>query len=158
ATAPRIDRAVNGLLKRLSAEGIEVRDRDEVLLPPSTGRPNERNTAKATEEVPSEPPLTERAKPAADPIQAYLGKMGSLSLLTREGDVEVARRVARGRQRILWALARSAVRMPEITELIERIEDNDIRMRDVLDGMTSSTAAQEDSVRARALRELKRLK
>ena len=48
--------------------------------------------------------------------------------------------------------------MPELTDLIERLEENDIRVRDVVDGMTSSTEDQEAEVRPDALRHLKRLK
>src|SRR5690606_5235061 len=121
ATAPRIDRAVNGLLKRLSAEGIDIRDTDS--HPPPTARgtpPPTEPPSKPSDERLSEAPPGESAKPAVDPIQAYLGKMGSLSLLTREGEVEFARRIERGRRRILWALAHSSVRMPELTDLIER--------------------------------------
>ena len=160
ATAPRVERAVNWLMKRLSAEGVEIRDSEP---PQSHGRrdhASERASVMPSEEERlSEPPSGESIPaPGADPIQAYLGKMGTLSLLTREGEVEFARRIEKGRRRILWALARSSVRMPELTDLIERLEENDIRVRDVVEGMTMSTETEEDEVRPDALRDLKRLK
>jgi RNA polymerase primary sigma factor len=161
ATAPRLDRGVNWLMKRLNLEGIEIRDADytpsERRLrmhsdsPPASVNPTD-------EERLSEAPSDSIPPPGIDPIQAYLGKMGSLSLLTREGEVEFARRIERGRRRILRALARSSIRMPELTDLIERLEENDIRVRDVVDGMTTSTEDQEEAIRPDALRDLKRLK
>jgi RNA polymerase primary sigma factor len=161
--APRLDRGVNWLMKRLTSEGIEIRDNDyhehhhprargSRAAPPVSVNPTE-------EERLSEAPSGDSAAPPGiDPIQAYLGKMGSLSLLTREGEVEFARRIEKGRRRILWALARSSVRMPELTDLIERLEENDIRVRDVVDGMTTSTEDEEEAMRPDALRHLKRLK
>jgi RNA polymerase primary sigma factor len=159
ASAPRMDRAVNWLMKRLPAEGIEIRDTDQPP-PKSKDQPEERPSVLPSEEerVSDKPPPPSAAPPGVDPVQAYLGKMGSLSLLTREGEVEFARRIESGRRRVLWALARSSIRMPELTDLIERLEEKDIRVRDVVDGMTTSTEDEEAEVRPDALRHLKRLK
>ncbi|MEC7520680.1 MAG: sigma-70 family RNA polymerase sigma factor [Myxococcota bacterium] len=158
-SAPRMDRAVNWLMKRLPVEGIEIRDSDYVPTNSKSSKDKERPSVMPTEEERlSETPSKSAAPPGVDPIQAYLGKMGSLSLLTREGEVEFARRIEKGRLFILWALARSSIRMPELTDLIERLEENDIRVRDVVDGMTSSTEDEEAEVRPDALRHLKRLK
>jgi len=153
-TAPLTDRAVNVVMKRLPLEGIEIRDDHE----PQRGKKDDRPSVMPTEEerLSDKPPAD--APPGIDPIQAYLGKMGSLSLLTREGEVEFARRIEKGRQKILDALARSSIRMPELTDLIERIEESDIRMRDVLDGMTTSTHAEEAEVTPDTLKQLKKLK
>lgn len=160
ASAPRVDRAVNWLIKRLSAEGIEVRDEADGHRPEPRRAATERpSVMPSDEERLSEAPASDSAAPPGlDPIQAYLGKMGTLSLLTREGEVEFARRIEKGRRRILWALAHSSVRMPELTDLIERLEENDIRVRDVVEGMTMSTEDEEDAMRPDALRHLKRLK
>ncbi len=157
ASAPRVERAVNLVMKRLPGEGIEIRDHAEAT-------PRRRHAVAIAADDDDEPGLSEppasasAAPPGVDPIQAYLGKMGSLSLLTREGEVEFARRIESGRRRMLDALARSSIRMPELTDLIERIEEADIRMRDVLDGMTTSTPDQEAAAEPDALRGLKRLK
>jgi len=155
-TAPRMDRAVNVLMKRLPVEGIEIRDEHDVPHRRSSDRPSVMPTEE--ERLSEAPAAVSAPPPGVDPIQAYLGKMGSLSLLTREGEVEFARRIEGGRRKMLGALARSSIRMPELTDLIERIEESDIRIRDVLDGMTTSTPEQEAEARPEALRLLKRLK
>jgi RNA polymerase primary sigma factor len=154
ATAPRLARAVNALLKRLPSERIEIRDQPEMAT-----RRGSSSAMSLEDERGSLPPLADAgAAPGVDPVQAYLGKMGSLSLLTREGEVEFARRIEKGRMKILRALAESSIRMPEITDLIERLEENDIRVRDVVEGLTTSTEEQEDAIRPEALRLLKKLK
>ncbi|MCA9608281.1 MAG: hypothetical protein KC619_21880, partial [Myxococcales bacterium] len=126
ASAPCVDRAVNMVMKRLPLEGVEIRDHAD-------GPPRRRAERHSFVPDDDDAPLSEApappsaAPPGVDPIQAYLGKMGSLSLLTREGEVEFARRIEAGRRRMLDALARSSIRMPELTDLIERIEESDIR-------------------------------
>ncbi len=153
--APRPDRAVNQLMKRLPLEGVEIRDEHDA---PHQRRSNRPSVMPTEDERLSEAPRAPSTPPGVDPIQAYLGKMGSLSLLTREGEVEFARRIEKGRRNILRALAYSTIRMPEITDLIERIEESDIRIRDVLDGMTTATAEDEAEAKPEALRLLKRAK
>ncbi len=167
ASTPRMDRAVYFVMKRLPMEGIEIRDDDSgprreirASVPPST----KAEEAKRPSVMPgpgdrrSEPPTSSTAPPGIDPIQAYLGKMGSLSLLTREGEVEFARRIESGRRQMLEALALSTVRMPELTDLIERVEEGDIRMRDVVEGLMTASPDEEEAAREPALRQLRRLK
>lgn len=153
AATPRMDRAVHSIMKRLPAMGIEIRD--EPGKSPGDDRPS---VMPGPNERRSEPPRSTNNAPGIDPIQAYLGKMGSLSLLTREGEVEFARRIERGRSLMLRALATSTVRMPELTDLIERVEEEDIRMRDVVEGLMTASPEDEAAARAPALRNLKRFK
>ncbi|MGE3635941.1 MAG: sigma-70 family RNA polymerase sigma factor, partial [Sandaracinaceae bacterium] len=177
AGTPRMERAVQMLMKRLPAEGIEIRDehmkdrprrerhddsearaRRAAAAEEATERPSRIPEERRTDPPRAEPSHSADAPLGIDPIQAYLGKMGTLSLLTREGEVEFARRIERGRQRMLRALARSSVRMPELTDLIERVEASEIRMRDVVDGLMTATPDQEEQAKAPALKQLKRLK
>jgi len=51
--------------------------------------------------------LPGRAGKANDPVRMYLREMGTVPLLTREGEVEIAKRIERGQLRVLKALSRS---------------------------------------------------
>ena len=44
-----------------------------------------------------------------DPVRMYLREMGTVPLLTREGEVEIAKRIERGQVRVLKAIARSPI-------------------------------------------------
>ena len=158
AATPRMDRAVNYLMKRLPGLGIEIRDEAEPVRRRSSEEDRPSVMPTDDEKRLSEAPTDSAAPPGVDPIQAYLGKMGSLSLLTREGEVEFARRIEKGRMKVLDALANSSIRMPELTDLIERIEEADIRVRDVVEGMTTSTREDEAVVEPEVLKHLKKLK
>jgi len=61
-----------------------------------------------------------------DPVRMYLREMGTVPLLTREGEVRIARRIERGERRIMNALARSAWVHDEIRQIGERIKKGQI--------------------------------
>jgi RNA polymerase primary sigma factor len=67
-----------------------------------------------------------------DPVRMYLRKMGSVSLLTREGEVEIAKRIEEGEKEILRAVLSSSMATKEILELGERLRAGKIRVREVI--------------------------
>ncbi len=54
-----------------------------------------------------------------DPVRMYLREMGTVPLLTREGEVEIAKRIERGQMRVMKAISRSPIVIREITGLGE---------------------------------------
>ncbi|ABS24974.1 RNA polymerase sigma factor RpoD [Anaeromyxobacter sp. Fw109-5] len=67
-----------------------------------------------------------------DPVRMYLRKMGSVSLLTREGEVEIAKRIEEGEKEILAAVLSSSIAIREILELGERLRKGKIRVREII--------------------------
>ncbi|MCA9651039.1 MAG: sigma-70 family RNA polymerase sigma factor, partial [Myxococcales bacterium] len=67
-----------------------------------------------------------------DPVRMYLRKMGSVSLLTREGEVEIAKRIEDGERRTLELALRSPVAVPYVLEMNERIKRGLLRIKDVI--------------------------
>ncbi len=57
-----------------------------------------------------------------DPVRMYLREMGTVPLLTREGEVEIAKRIERGQLRVLKALSRSPIVIREILEMGEDLK------------------------------------
>ena len=68
----------------------------------------------------------------SDPVRMYLREMGSVPLLTREGEVEIARRMERGQTAVLKALSRSPLGIQHILALREEVERGTLSIRDVL--------------------------
>ena len=64
-----------------------------------------------------------------DPVRMYLRKMGSVSLLTREGEVEIAKRIETGEHTILGAILSSPVAVREIIDLGDKLRKHKIRVR-----------------------------
>ena len=57
-----------------------------------------------------------------DPVRMYLREMGTVPLLTREGEVEIAKRIERGQLRVLKALSRSPIVIREIVAIGEDLK------------------------------------
>src|SRR5437667_7106150 len=57
-----------------------------------------------------------------DPVRMYLREMGTVPLLTREGEVEIAKRIERGQKAVLKALSRSPLVIQEILVMAEDVD------------------------------------
>ncbi len=67
-----------------------------------------------------------------DPVRMYLRKMGSVSLLTREGEVEIAKRIETGEHMVLSAILNSPVAVREIIDLGDKLRKHKIRVKDII--------------------------
>jgi RNA polymerase primary sigma factor len=69
-----------------------------------------------------------------DPIRMYLRKMGQVSLLTRDGEVEIAKRIEDGESEVLSVVLRSDFGIKEILMLEDRLKRKTIRVNDIIRG------------------------
>src|SRR5438270_6215183 len=67
-----------------------------------------------------------------DPVRMYLRKRGSVSLLTREGEVEIAKRIEDGEKEVLDAVLHSSIAIKEIIQIGERLKKGKMRVREVI--------------------------
>jgi RNA polymerase primary sigma factor len=67
-----------------------------------------------------------------DPVRMYLRKMGSVSLLTREGEVEIAKRIEDGEIRVFQCILRSRVGVSEILAIGDGLKKGKLRIKDVI--------------------------
>ena len=70
-----------------------------------------------------------------DPVKLYLRKMGSVSLLTREGEVEIAKRIEKGEEQIVAALLSCQLGVDSILGLSQKVQDGQIRVKDMIRGV-----------------------
>ena len=70
-----------------------------------------------------------------DPVRLYLRKMGSVSLLTREGEVEIARRIEKGEREIVRAILMSPIGTVEIINLGKRLDQGRIKVKSIFRGL-----------------------
>ncbi len=67
-----------------------------------------------------------------DPVRLYLRKMGSVSLLTREGEVEIAKRIEEGEKEVLRALLACKVTVADILDIGNKLKAGKLRIREVV--------------------------
>src|ERR1700746_1655123 len=82
-----------------------------------------------------------------DPVRMYLREMGTVPLLTREGEVEIAKRIERGQLRVLKALSRSPIVIREIVALGEDLKRGVRNVKEVV--IFDEEELTEDVVQAR---------
>jgi RNA polymerase primary sigma factor len=76
-----------------------------------------------------------------DPVRLYLKKMGSVALLTREGEIEIAKRIEEGEAEVLDVILNSSMGIKEFLAIGDKIEKGKLRARDVVRGGESDSEA-----------------
>jgi RNA polymerase primary sigma factor len=111
---------------------IELNDEDvevEAKRPASAAAPGRQPESERREDAEEE---DDGFSGSGDPLRVYLRKMASVALLTREGEVEIAKRIEEGERRVLQVVLSSPVAMAEIVELQGKLRRHEIRVRDVV--------------------------
>ncbi|MBX9810954.1 MAG: RNA polymerase sigma factor RpoD [Burkholderiales bacterium] len=78
-----------------------------------------------------------------DPVRMYMREMGSVELLTREGEIEIAKRIEDGLKHMIQAISACPTTIAEILALADKIEKDEIRADEVVDGLIDPNAEEE---------------
>jgi len=78
-----------------------------------------------------------------DPVRMYMREMGSVELLTREGEIEIAKRIEDGLKHMIYAISACPTTIAEIIELAARVEREESRIDEVVDGLHDPNAPEE---------------
>jgi len=110
---------LDDLLTTIGTQGIDVLEGPK--LPSSAALDKKFDDEEAGEDVELDltPGTLEKTN---DPVRMYLREMGTVPLLTREGEVEIAKRIERGQLRVLKALSRSPIVINELLSLGEDLK------------------------------------
>ncbi len=90
-----------------------------------------------------------------DPVRMYLREMGTVPLLTREGEVEIAKRIERGQMRVMKAISRSPIVIREIAGLGEDLKRGVRNIKEVV--TFDEEELTEEIVQARVKKTIKRV-
>src|SRR5438094_7063151 len=132
---------IEDVLQKLDASNIHVADSDERLI--------EQAAAIATEEEDGEEDLELDLSAGAlektnDPVRLYLREMGVVPLLTREGEVAIAKRIERGQIKTQKAIARSPIAVAELLKIGEELAYGNINIREVVNFSEQAELAGEE--------------
>jgi RNA polymerase primary sigma factor len=112
-----------------AADQEEEEDEGEAAVEPNA---TSKSAAADDDEDEEDEQDAENAAKTSDPVRLYLRKMGAVSLLTREGEVEIAKRMEEGERRVLQVVLNSSVAIEEILNLGDRLRQGKIRVKEVV--------------------------
>jgi RNA polymerase primary sigma factor len=78
-----------------------------------------------------------------DPVRMYMREMGSVELLTREGEIEIAKRIEDGLRHMIQAIAACPTTVQEILDLADKVEKDEMRIDEVVDGLIDPNAKED---------------
>jgi RNA polymerase primary sigma factor len=105
-------------------------DNDETL------RIQENNS---NDNFPETQPATPGVTRGSDPVRMYLREMGGVSLLTREGEVVIAKRIEEGQLEISHEIGRSPISLKYVIDIGDSLREGLLRMKDILEEEDSSS-------------------
>jgi RNA polymerase primary sigma factor len=122
--------SLDDLLTTIGTHGIDVLE-GQPKLPTSVLKNKLENEVEASDEVELDLTLTALEK-TNDPVRIYLRKMGTVPLLTRQGEVDIAKRIERGQLRVLKALSRSPIVIRQILAIAEDLKRGVRSIREIV--------------------------
>jgi len=127
----------------------ELEDPEDLLSPKETDQVDEHETEIGTED----------AEESTDPVFLYLRDIGSVPLLTRQGEVQLAKEKEQGDALVIEAILSSSVALRYVLELGEKVARAEVRMRDVLEHTEKDQELVEEGVQQkRFLKEIATLR
>ncbi len=83
-----------------------------------------------------------------DPVRMYMREMGTVDLLTREKEIEIAKRIEEGQRNMIQAISACPVTIAEILSLAAKIEIDEIRVNELIDGFVDVELEDEPGMNA----------
>ena len=103
--------------------------------------------------------LVPGAGKTGDPVKMYLREMGSVSLLSREGEVEIAKKIEEGARETMSAIFRLSVSIKEVFNIGDKLVTDEIRIKNVVDNVEDEEGfVEEDEHKERVLKLIARIK
>ncbi len=123
---------IEDVMSMLSEMGINIIENDEAEEEDAKGSTDLATTDNARE-VTLATSTAEKLDRTDDPVRMYLREMGSVELLSREGEIAIAKRIEAGRNTMILGLCESPLTFQAITIWRDELLSEDILLRDVID-------------------------
>ena len=91
---------------------------------------------------------------SSDPVKLYLREMGMVSLLSRDGEIEIAKKIEEGEQEVLKALLETTLGVEHLIGIREEMAEGIVRLKDVLRDVDEGEAFVEESTQVARIMEI----
>ncbi|MEI8117894.1 MAG: RNA polymerase sigma factor RpoD [Methylophilaceae bacterium] len=88
-----------------------------------------------------------------DPVRMYMREMGTVDLLTRESEIEIARRIEDGLKHMVQAIAACPTTIAALLAMIDKVEKDELSVDDLVDGLIDADVGLDDAMPAEAATE-----
>jgi RNA polymerase primary sigma factor len=116
------------VIKDITSKGVTIVDGDDEIDNSDAGF-----IVNSDDEDGGEMAVEEDIGRTDDPVRMYLREMGGVELLSREGEIEIAKRIEQGRETMLRALCESPLALRDIIAWYDDLTNDQILLRDVID-------------------------
>jgi len=129
--------AIESVVAMINDMGIQVFDEapaaEELIITETASAVADDDVAEEAEQAISQ--LDSEFGRTTDPVRMYMREMGTVELLTREGEIEIAKRIEDGLKHMVQAISACPMTIAEILAFADKIEKDEIPVDDIVDGL-----------------------
>ncbi|GAB5489411.1 MAG: RNA polymerase sigma factor RpoD [Parasphingorhabdus sp.] len=139
---------IEDLMSQISDMGVKIVENDDEAAEEMAGDEVESVDGKDNKDKKTAAAAPKKAtgERTDDPVRMYLREMGAVELLSREGEIAIAKRIEAGRDTMIWGLCESPTTFNAIIEWSTALNDGEMQLREIvdLDAMLSKDPAPEN--------------
>ena len=128
---------IDGIIGMINDMGIQVYeeapDAESLLMSDAPPAVNDDDAAEEAEQALST--VDSEFGRTTDPVRMYMREMGTVDLLTREGEIEIAKRIEDGLKHMVQAIAACPTTIAELLAIVDKVEKDELSVDDLVDGL-----------------------
>ncbi|AEI74876.1 RNA polymerase sigma factor rpoD [Candidatus Moranella endobia PCVAL] len=136
---------IEDIIQMINDMGIRVMeeapDADDLLLLADTNPDTDEDAVEAAAQVLSS--VESEIGRTTDPVRMYMREMGTVELLTREGEIDIAKRIEDGINQVQCSVAEYLKAISYLLEQYDRVEAGEARLSDLITGFVDSSVVEE---------------
>ena len=142
---------IEGIIATFNNMGIQVYDEapaaEDLLMSDSVATNVDEDVAEEEAEQALSSVDSEFGR-TTDPVRMYMREMGTVELLTREGEIEIAKRIEDGLKHMVQAISACPTTIAEILAIVDRIAADEAKIDELVDGLIDPNAGSADEAAA----------
>jgi RNA polymerase primary sigma factor len=124
---------IEDIMAAISEMGVNIVESDEDSADPDESKAEDAEDEDAVDERPDLVKKKEIIERTDDPVRMYLREMGAVELLSREGEIAIAKRIEAGRDTMILGLCESPITFHAIIQWSEALNAGEMQLREILD-------------------------
>ncbi|GAO55582.1 MULTISPECIES: RNA polymerase sigma factor RpoD [unclassified Novosphingobium] len=124
---------IEDIMAAISEMGVNIVESDEDAVDPEDNQQEDVEDVDPVEDRPDIIKRKETVERTDDPVRMYLREMGAVELLSREGEIAIAKRIEAGRDTMIMGLCESPITFHAIIQWSEALNAGEMQLREILD-------------------------